>query len=66
MDPQQNVPYLILVCLARSSAEFTGEDIFDAVKKAGGGEKCDLRVENMKFGEERGFDNRHHYLRHHP
>ena len=28
------MPYLILVCLARSSAEFTGDDIFDAVKKA--------------------------------
>ena len=25
---------MILVCLARSSAEFTGDDIFDAVKKA--------------------------------
>ena len=35
VDPQQKVPYLILVCLARSSAEFTGEDIFDAVRKAG-------------------------------
>ena len=34
VDPQQNVPYLIFVCLARSSAEFTGDDIFDAVKKA--------------------------------
>ena len=38
VDPQQNVPYLILVCLARSSAEFTGDDILDAVKKAERGE----------------------------
>ena len=30
------MPYLILVCLARSSAEFTGEDILEAVRKAGG------------------------------
>lgn len=29
------MPYLILVCLARSSAEFTGEDILEAVRKAG-------------------------------
>ena len=35
VEPQQYVPYLILVCLARSSAEFTGDDILDAVKKAG-------------------------------
>ena len=34
VDPQQKVPYLIFVCFARSSAEFTGDDIFDAVKKA--------------------------------
>jgi len=34
VDPQQYVPYLILVCLARSSAELIGESIFAAVKKA--------------------------------
>ena len=34
VDPQQYVPYLIFVCLARSSAELTGEAILDAVRKA--------------------------------
>ena len=35
VDPQQKVPYLILVCLERSSAPFTGDDILFAVRKAG-------------------------------
>ena len=34
VDPQQYVPSLIFVCLARSSAELTGEAILDAVRKA--------------------------------
>ena len=34
VDPQQQVPYLILVCFDRSSAEFTGELILEFVKKA--------------------------------
>jgi hypothetical protein len=34
VDPQQYAPYLIFVCLARSSAELTGEAILDAVRKA--------------------------------
>ena len=34
VDPQQYVPYLIFVCFARSSAELTGDAIFEAVKKA--------------------------------
>ena len=34
VEPQQYVPYLILVCLARSSALLIGESILAAVKKA--------------------------------
>ena len=34
VEPQQYVPYLIFVCLERSSAELTGEDILELVRKA--------------------------------
>ena len=34
VEPQQYVPYLILVCFAKSSALFTGVAILEAVKKA--------------------------------
>ena len=55
MDPQQNVPYLILVCLARSSAEFTGDDILDAVKKAERGENVTLKTSNGWFLKKLNF-----------
>ena len=34
VEPQQYVPYLIFVCLARSAAELTGVPILAAVKNA--------------------------------
>ena len=34
VEPQQYVPYFIFVCFERSSAELTGDDILELVKKA--------------------------------
>ena len=45
------MPYLILVCLDKSSAPFTGDDILLAVRKAGDG---DVKGQCKKGGESVG------------
>ena len=46
VEPQQYVPYFIFVCFERSSAELTGDDILELVKKA---ELCLLSNQSEYF-----------------